>query len=82
VRVDDEEIAVRGRDLASNVITLNVLHALVEGELSIDEARERLAGHLGDLRDGRQPPGAESLRFANDAPCGEPRLFGVRWSSV
>jgi hypothetical protein len=78
---DDGEIVVRGRDLASNVITLNVLHALVDRELSVDAARERRAVDLAALRAGRPSPGAETLRFAGDAPCGEPRLLNARRSA-
>lgn len=75
VRIGDGELAVFGRDLASNVVTLNALHALVTGELTVDEARARRAGDLDLLRSGRSPTGAETLRFADDAPCGEPRLL-------
>lgn len=77
VRLDDGEVVVVGRDLASNVITLNALHALVVGEVSVDEARTRRARHLDLLRSGRAPVGAETLRFADDAPCGEPRLLNA-----
>jgi hypothetical protein len=78
---DDGELSVRGRDLPSNVVTLNVLHSLVEGALSVEEAREQRSRHLADLRDGRPPADIQTLRLANDAPCGEPRPVGARAAS-
>lgn len=73
-----DELAVRGRDLAGNVITLNILHELVEGTLTPDDARDRRALDMADLRAGRPPVTAETCRFADDAPHGEPRTVGSR----
>ena len=73
-----DELAVRGRDLAGNVITLNIVHELVEGTLTPEEARDRRALDMADLRAGRPPVTAETCRFADDAPHGEPRTVGSR----
>ena len=70
---DDGELAVRGPDLHVNAITLNVVHAMVSGELTPQEARERRSRDLADLRDGHPPADADELHFAADAPHGEPR---------
>jgi hypothetical protein len=70
---DDGELSVRGRDLQVNVVTLNVLHAFISGEVTLDEARERRTRDLADLRDGKPPADAGEIHFADDAPHGEPR---------
>jgi hypothetical protein len=79
IRVEEgDEIVVRRGDLARNVITLNVLHELLEGTLSPDEAIDHRRRDLADLRAGRPPASAATCRFADDAPHGEPRAVG-RW---
>ncbi len=72
----DGELAVRGPDLHVNAITLNVVHAIVTGEITPQEARERRSRDLADLRDGHPPADADELHFAADAPHGEPRPVG------
>jgi hypothetical protein len=73
----DGEVAVRGPDLHVNAITLNVVHAMVTGELTVQDARERRSRDLADLRDGHPPADADELHFAADAPHGEPRPMGT-----
>ena len=69
----DGELAVRGPDLHVNAITLNVVHAMVTGELTPQTARERRSRDLAALRDGHPPADADELHFVADAPHGEPR---------
>ena len=69
---DDGELAVRGPDLKCNVLTLNVVHSMVHDGLSPEQARERRALQLAELRSGRPPDDVDELHFAADAPHGEP----------
>jgi hypothetical protein len=68
---DDGEVSVRGPDLFCNAITLNAIHGVVHG-LSAEEARDQRARDLSDLREGHPARELEMLRFADDAPHGEP----------
>ncbi len=75
---DDGELSVRGPDLKTNVLTLNVVHAMVAEGLTPDAARERLDQQLTALRRGHPPADAGELHFAADAPHGEPRTITPR----
>ena len=72
---DDGELAVRGPDLKINVLTLNVVHCMVHDGLTPEQARERRARQLAELRDGRPPADVDELHFAADAPHGEPQTI-------
>jgi hypothetical protein len=72
----DGELSVTGPDLHVNAITLNVVHDMVTTGLRPQEARERRARDLADLREGHPPADADELHFADDAPHGEPRSLG------
>jgi hypothetical protein len=75
---DDGELSVRGPDLKTNVLTLNVVHAIVYDGLSPDDARARRDDQLAALREGHPPDDAEELHFADDAAPGEPRTITPR----
>jgi hypothetical protein len=72
---DDGELAVRGPDLKANVLTLNVVHCMVHDGLTPEQARERRALQLAELRDGRPPDDIDELHFAAEAPHGEPQTM-------
>lgn len=72
---DDGELAVRGPDLKTNVLTLNVVHSIVHDGLTAEQARERRALQLAELREGRPPDDIDELHFAADAPHGEPQTI-------
>jgi hypothetical protein len=69
---DDGELAVRGPDLKCNVLTLNVVHSMIHDGLTAEQARERRALQLTELRAGHPPDDVDELHFAADAPHGEP----------
>ena len=72
---DDGELAVRGPDLKTNVLTLNVVHCMVRDGLTPEQARERRALQLAEMREGRPPDDVDELHFAADAPHGEPQTM-------
>ena len=72
---DDGELSVRGPDLKTNVLTLNVVHCMVHDGLTPEQARERRVLQLAELRDGRPPDDVDELHFAADAPHGEPQTI-------
>jgi hypothetical protein len=72
---DDGELAVRGPDLKTNVLTLNVVHCMVHDGLTPEQARERRALQLAELRDGHPPDDVDELHFVADAPHGEPQTI-------
>ena len=63
---------MRGPDLKTNVLTLNVVHCMVHDGLTAEQARERRALQLAELREGHPPDDVDELHFAADAPHGEP----------
>jgi len=69
---DDGEVSVRGPDLKTNALTLNVVYRMVHDGLTPEEARERRALQLAEMREGRPPDDVDELHFAADAPHGEP----------
>jgi hypothetical protein len=72
---DDGELAVRGPDLKTNVLTMNIVHAIAHDGLTAEQARERRAMQLAELREGRPPDDIDELHFAADAPHGEPQTL-------
>jgi hypothetical protein len=75
---DDGELSVRGPDLKTNALTLNVVHRMVHDGLTPEQARGRRAVQLAELRDGRPPDDIDELHFAADAPHGEPQTITPR----
>ncbi len=63
---------MRGPDLKTNVLTLNVVHCMVHDGLTAEQARERRALQLAELREGHPPDDIDELHFVADAPHGEP----------
>jgi hypothetical protein len=73
VRIEDDgELSVRGPDLKTNVLTLNVVHCMVHDALTPEQGRERRALQLAEMREGHPPDDVDELHFAADAPHGEP----------
>jgi hypothetical protein len=78
---DDGELSVRGPDLKTNALTLNIVHAVAYDGLSPEQARARRDRQLAELREGHPPDDVEELHFADDAPHGEPRTITPRSES-
>ncbi len=62
------EVAARCDSEAANVLTLNLMHEIVTGVKTVDEARQIYAESMVGFTLGRSAPYAESLRF--DVPQG------------
>jgi hypothetical protein len=62
------EVAARCDSEAANVLTLNLMHELVTGVKTVEEARQVYAESMVGFTLGRSAPYAESLRF--DVPEG------------
>ena len=70
---DDGELSVRGPDLKTNVADAQRrARAWSTTALTPEQARERRALQLAELREGRPPDDVDELHFAADAPHGEP----------
>lgn len=63
------EVGARCDSEAANLITLNLMHEIVTGEKSVDEARKVYAESMAGYTMGRSAPYAEHFQFA--VPQGE-----------
>ena len=57
------EVAARCDSEAANTITLNLMHEIVTGKLTVDEAREVYAENVAAYAMGRDAPYVEQFRF-------------------
>ncbi len=58
------EVAARCDSEAANTLTLNLMHDIVSGRTSVEEARKTYAENLAGYTMGRSAPYAERLQFA------------------
>lgn len=61
------EVSARCHDEQANFLALNLMHDLVSGEKSVEEAREYYAKEFIDYRRGKPTPYMEKLRFPTGA---------------
>lgn len=62
------EAGARCDSEAANMVTLNLMHEIVTGKRTVDEAREKYADQMSAYMMGRAAPYAERLLF--DPPAG------------
>lgn len=60
---EELEAAARCDSEAANIITLNMMHEIVTGRKSVEEARKEHADSMMAYTLGREAPYAERLRF-------------------
>lgn len=58
------EVSARCHDEQANFLALNLMHDIVTGDKSVDEARDYYAKEFADFRRGKPTPYMEKLRFA------------------
>ncbi len=66
------EAAARCDSEAANILTLNLMHDIVSGRTSIDQARQTYAEKIASYAMGRPTPYCEALQFTPpDAPTAD-----------
>lgn len=67
------EVSARCHDEQANFLALNLMHDIVTGARSVDEARDYYAKEFADYRRKKPTPYMEGLRFAPaDASAADP----------
>jgi hypothetical protein len=67
------EVSARCHDEQANFLALNLMHDIVTGAKSVDEAREYYAKEFADFRRKKTTPYMERLRFSPaDGDAGDP----------
>lgn len=68
------EVMARGPNLRVNLLAINLMDAVLTGEMTTEQARERYVAALLEEAGGGEPPEEMTeVRFARDVTSGEPR---------
>lgn len=66
------EVSARCHDEEANLLALNLMHDIVTGAKSVQEAREYYAKEFADYRRKQPTPYMEGLRFGTDGDTADP----------